>query len=101
MRGFVFTPQAQVDVVESYNWYETREPGLGEEFLRCLEACVERIVRRPFMYPIAVDTFRRALLRRFPYEVFYEPEGDILTIYAVIHCSQNPRKWRERLSRDG
>jgi hypothetical protein len=36
----VFTPEADDDVVRAYGWYEEREPGLGEEFLRCVEACV-------------------------------------------------------------
>jgi hypothetical protein len=36
----VFTPEADQDVAEAYNWYEAREPGLGEDFLRCVEACV-------------------------------------------------------------
>lgn len=26
----VFTPEADEDVMASYNWYETREPGLGD-----------------------------------------------------------------------
>ena len=43
----IFTPEADDDIVESYNWYESREPGLGEDFLRCIEACVERIAASP------------------------------------------------------
>lgn len=62
-----FTPEADDDVVTAYGWYEEREPGLGEEFLRCVEACVRTIQRHPQAYRVAVDEFRRALLRRFPY----------------------------------
>lgn len=36
----IYTPEAENDVAESYNWYEGCEPGLGEEFLRCIEACI-------------------------------------------------------------
>lgn len=93
-----FTPEADEDISEAYGWYEGREPGLGEDFLRCLEACVLTIQRHPQLYPMAVDEFRRAPIRRFPYEVFYETTADDLFIYAVFHCSQDPRKWRERLS---
>lgn len=63
----ILTPEADDDVAESYNWYESREPGLGEDFLRCIEACVLGIQRHPEMYPIAVDEFRRAPIRRFPF----------------------------------
>ena len=30
----IFTPEADDDVAGSYDWYESREPGLGEDFLR-------------------------------------------------------------------
>ena len=93
----VYTPEADDDVAEAYAWYESREPGLGEDFLRCVEACVLTIQRHPQLYPVAVDEFRRALVRRFPYEIFYEATDDALVIYSVFHCSQDPEKWRARL----
>jgi plasmid stabilization system protein ParE len=93
----IFTAEADDDVVESYDWYESREPGLGEEFLRSIEACIRGIQRYPEMYPIAIDEFRRAPIRRFPFEIFYEPTADTIIIYSVFHCSQDPQKWRERL----
>lgn len=93
----VYTREAEADVAESYAWYEDREPGLGEDFLRCVEACVSTIQRHPQLYPVAVDQFRRALVRRFPYEIFYEPTDEAIVVYSVFHCSQDPKKWRARL----
>jgi len=93
----IYTPEADDDVAEAYNWYEGCEPGLGEDFLRCIEACVQTIQRHPQLYPIAIDKFRRALVRRFPFEVFYEVAGKSLIVYSVFHCSQDPQKWRDRL----
>jgi hypothetical protein len=49
------------------------------------------------MYPAAIDEFRRAPIRRFPFEIFYELSVDSITIYSVFHCSQDPQKWRKRL----
>ncbi len=93
----IFTPEANDDVAESCVWYESQEPGLGEEFLRCIEACIHSIQRHPEMYPVAIDEFRRAPIRRFPFEIFYEATADGITVYSVFHCSQDPRNWRERL----
>ena len=93
----IYTEEADDDVAEAYGWYEGREPGLGEDFLRCVEACVLTIQRHPELYPVAVDEFRRALVRRFPYEIFYEATADALVSYSVFHCSQDPEKWRTRL----
>ena len=93
----IYTPDAEYDVVESYNWYERREPGLGEDFLRCVEACLFSIQRHPHMFPIAVDQIRHVPIRRFPFEIIYEAIGDRIVIYSVFHCSQDPKKWRKRL----
>ena len=92
-----FTPEADDDFAVAYAWYEEREPGLGEEFLRAIEACIRGIQRHPEMYPVAVDEFRRAPIRRFPFEIFYEVSAESIAVYSIFHCSQDPQKWRERL----
>ncbi len=50
----VFTPESDADVAGAYDWYESREPGLGEDFLRSVEACVSGIQRHPEIYPAAI-----------------------------------------------
>ena len=61
----IFIPDADDDVAASYDWYESREPGLGEEFLRSVEACVRGIQRHPEIYPVIIDEFRRAPIAAF------------------------------------
>jgi hypothetical protein len=47
-----FTEEAEGDVISHYCWYESREPGLGEDFLRCVEACVLRSPSTIFQFDI-------------------------------------------------
>jgi plasmid stabilization system protein ParE len=49
------------------------------------------------MYPVVHEGYRRSLIRRFPYAVFYEQSEAAVTIYAVFHTSRDPDKWRQRL----
>jgi plasmid stabilization system protein ParE len=93
----IFASEAEHEVFESYNWYENQLPGLGDDFVRCVLECIDLIQRHPKIFPVAVDEFRHAVVRRFPYEIFYGTTDDTLTIYSVFHCSQNPEKWRKRL----
>src|SRR5438105_1978874 len=93
----VVAPEAEFDVVEAYVWYERRRAGLGEEFLSSVDAGIERIRRQPLIYPRVHEEYRRALIRRFPYAIFFEPAEAAITIYAVFHTSRDPEKWRERL----
>jgi len=67
----ILAPEAEHDISEAYDWYEQRRPGLGEEFLSCVDACIQRIVRSPDLFAEVFLEFRRALVRRFPYAIFY------------------------------
>jgi len=93
----LFAPEVEQDVGEAYGWYESRRPGLGEDFLSSVDACVQAICRTPEMYAKVHEDYRRALIRRFPYVVFYEYAHGMVTIYGVFHAARDPQKWRQRL----
>ncbi len=97
LRNLIILPEAEQDVARAYMWYEEQEFGLGEEFLRCVDACIQFIRRNPEIYQVVHQSYRRAIVRRFPYVVFYEHSDTIVVVYAVFHCSQDPSKWRSRL----
>lgn len=94
-----FVPKAQIDLAEAYRWYEQTRPGLGLEFLHCIEIALRSIERNPLIYPVVYETYRRALVRRFPFAIFFEFKNpaNACIVYAVFHCSQDPDKWRDRL----
>jgi plasmid stabilization system protein ParE len=94
----ILAPEAVQDVAEGYAWYEDRRLGLGEDFLSCVEACLQSICRSPEMRSIVHEGYRRGLVRRFPYAVFYEYSDGTVTVYGVFHTSRDPDKWRQRLS---
>lgn len=93
----ITTAEAEQDITEAYAWYESRQIGLGEEFLNCVDACIESIRRSPEMYPIVHEDYHRTLVRRFPYAVFYEYGEGAATVYSIFHTSRDPSKWRQRL----
>lgn len=95
--SLVLAPEAQQDVGAAYAWYEARRVGLGEEFLSALDARLQGVRRSPEMYAPVHKTYRRGLLRRFPYAVYYEYRDATVAVYAVFHTSRDPQKWRARL----
>jgi plasmid stabilization system protein ParE len=98
MPELVILPEAERDIAEAYDWYEARRAGLGAEFLNCVNACLQSIQRMPEMHEQVFETYRRGLIRRFPYAIFYEFANEAVTVYCVFHTSQDPNKWRRRLS---
>jgi plasmid stabilization system protein ParE len=93
----IFAPEVEQDLAEASAWYESRRASLGEEFLSCVDACIAVILRMPDMQAVVYKQYRRALVRRFPYAVFYEYQARTITVYAILHCSRDPEKWRQRL----
>lgn len=89
--------EAEQDINEAYDWYECRRVGLGEDFLSSVDACIRAICRWPKMCERVYEDYRRGLVRRFPYAVFYAHANGVVTVYCIFHTSRDPRKWRERL----
>jgi plasmid stabilization system protein ParE len=44
------------------------------------------------LYPVVHGNFRRILLRRFPYSLFYLIEMETIYIFSVFDNRQNPNK---------
>ncbi len=87
----LYTVRAKHDLDVAFTWYEEQRRGLGFEFLDCVEALIETILYMPsagFSY----HQFKRALVRRFPFSVFYTIEDDQLIIHAVFDNRQDPDK---------
>ena len=95
-KELIFIPEAHTDIAEAYLWYEEQSLGLGMDFLRCLKASFTSIQRNPLIYQIVHEHYRRAMVRRFPYSIFFEDNETQSVVYAVFHCSQNPDKWHKR-----
>ena len=93
----ILAPEAEADLDEAYAWYEGQRIGLGEDFLGRVDACIEAICRLPESHALFHGNYRRALVRKYPYAVFYEFADDRVTVYCVFHSSRDPEKWRRRL----
>lgn len=95
--NLVLTPESELDIADAFHWYQEQREGLGEEFLNCLEASLQALIRNPNICGVVHENYRRCLMRRFPYVVLYELSNDVVIVYAVFHTSQNPNKWRARI----
>lgn len=89
----VFEASAKDDLLAAFHWYEARQSGLGEEFLRSVAAVEEALARNPERYPVANAPYRSAKLRKFPYGLHYRIVGEKISILSCLHFRQNPERW--------
>lgn len=95
----VSDPRANLDVEAAFLWYERQRPGLSLELLSELRAAYDRIAGGPLGYQYLRSGIRRALLRRFPYAVYFVVDEKLVVVLAILHTSRDPAEWQRRTDR--
>ena len=92
-----FRPAADRDVVEAVDWYESQLPGLGTRFFEDLDRVLSRIKESRGEFPNVYRDVHRALLRSFPFGVFFKKYDDRTLIVAVADLRREPSGWQSRI----
>jgi plasmid stabilization system protein ParE len=92
----VFTQAARGELIEAQDWYEGEASGLGRRFRQAIDTLAERMSANPHQFPIVFRNVRRALIRRFPYTLFFIVEDETLLVIACFHASRDPLQWQKR-----
>lgn len=95
-----FRPEVEDDVAETAAWYNTREHGLGNEFVEEVITVWERLATDPVTgsHRHRNTKVRWRYPQRFPYRVIYEPneETHVVLVIAVLHAARHDRHWQAR-----
>ena len=92
----VFRAEADEEFNEAFDWYETQRVGLGSAFAAEVKELLDRISTNPLMYPCIRADIHKAVVRRFPFAIFYRPHLDRVEVIAVFHGRRDPSIWRQR-----
>ena len=95
-RQVIIRPEAESDIQDAYQWYESQRKGLGESFLLCIEEALSRASRNPALHSIIYKEVRRVLIHRFPFGVFFVESEKSISVLAVLHARRNPKTWKGR-----
>ena len=92
----VFRRIAKREMDESIAWYENQRAHLGLEFAIEVDKTLEHVALNPNQFPLIRGEIRRALLRRFPYGLYYLIEENRVVIVAVFHFKRDPTLLEDR-----
>ncbi len=98
MAEVVILNAAETDVFGAYLYYDSLDDGLGETFAQQVDHAFAQISRFPEAGFLVGPGFRRMLVRRFPFGVFYSVEGHRVMIQAVLDLRQSPEQILRRLN---
>jgi len=86
---------AAAEVESALSWYGQPEINRTSTFLKDLERTESHLRTHPELYQGVEGEIRRAVLRRFPYSLFYVIEQDQVIVLAFLHQHQKPRTLEE------
>ena len=91
-------PDAEQEMIQAFNYYETKIAGLGVRFREDVGDSLDRISIHPHGFATVEGKVRRVLLRRFPYGIFYFEERQKIVVIACFHCRRDPVRLKGRIA---
>jgi toxin ParE1/3/4 len=89
---------AELDIAEAQIWYETNQTGLGVEFRSEVSRAIDRLAETPLIYQIVHRDVRRAIVRRFPYIIWYRVVAETVIVLACTYGGRDPERLTTRLN---
>ena len=91
-----YHPDADQEFTAATLFYHRQAPGLGGEFLDEVERTESLLTAFPLAGRPIRGAIRRYAVRRFPFDLIYETQGEELVILAVAHQRRKPGYWLGR-----
>ncbi|MCA1733809.1 MAG: type II toxin-antitoxin system RelE/ParE family toxin [Acidobacteria bacterium] len=96
MKPYRFLAEAQSEFEEQIRYFDEQVTGLGDRFIQALEDAVLLIRQHPMAGETVSKNVRKAVLRAFPFNVYYVNARDEVIIVAVAAHRRRPQYWRVR-----
>lgn len=92
-----FIEPATIELDDAIEYYDLQLSGLGKRFFIDVSETIELISKFPKLFSQNSAHTRKAVLRKFPYNIIYTILNDKIYIIAVAHQNRAPEYWIDRL----
>jgi toxin ParE1/3/4 len=92
-----FVPEADAELAEARVWYQSQREGLDVALMLRIDEALDRVIENPSAFPLVHRQLRRAIVRQFPFAIFYEVNESEIVVLAVFHSRRNPKRITARL----
>lgn len=90
------TDGAVADITAAALEYEEARPGLGFRFEEEVARVLRQLADAPGLFAVVSPDVRRAVLRVFPFCVYFTVIQERARVFAVLHQHRHPNTWRKR-----
>jgi len=86
-----FRSEVEEEVLAGLSWYNEKSPGLGDIFLQRFYDSINELQQNPLLYPACYQFFRRRLMKRFPYVIYYMVENADVIVFGFFIVPVTPK----------
>ena len=91
-----FLPLAKSELDDAVEYYELQYVGLGARFKEESKATIKRISLFPQAWTMVRPNIRKCIMHKFPYNIYYSIEENVILIIAIAHQHRYPNYWENR-----
>ena len=85
---------AHEEYINAYEWYEIKQMGLGDRFMKSVELRLVQISEHPEYFSKTHSNYRIAKVENFPYYIVYEffKRMRLIHVAAIYHGRRDPKR---------
>ena len=90
----ILSVRSQKEIITAWEWYEERQMGLGDRFIKELNRRIRLIEQNPDRFPTRYKSYKETPIPIFPFLIIYRlnRKKKLARIVSVFHTSLNPKK---------
>jgi plasmid stabilization system protein ParE len=90
----IFSSRVQKEIAKSWEWYEERQVGLGDRFIKEVLSKITLIEQNPERYPTRQKSYKETPIAVFPFLIIYRLNArkKTIRIVSVFHTSLSTKK---------
>ena len=92
-----FLEPALIELDDAIDYYNMQSKGLGDDFFNETLSVIRLISDFPTAWAKHTTHTRKAILKRFPYNLIYTIRNNKIFIIAVAHQHRNPEYWVNKI----
>jgi len=96
MKPVVLHTAAADEITTAIEFYDNRQAGLGDEFEQEIARVLDLIGKQPRAFTPYKQRFRKCVLDRFPYVIYFAEFDTYVWVPVVMHTSRKPDYWTDR-----
>lgn len=90
--SIIYLKKAKKELIDAWNWYEDKQIGLGDKFIKEAFQHISIIEINPTSFPSYYKPYRQLPFSIFPYLIIFKVVKSRIIIVSIFHTSRNPSR---------